>query len=103
MDQCTCTWAVQGNVCKHCMKVLQLLTGLSEGMLARTLGARLGSTLGGVGALFASPSCPEADRPALDGNEDEQAEFANDSTLGGIEEEQAALLLESEGGESRSA
>jgi hypothetical protein len=59
--------------------------------------SRLGSTQGDVGVLLAIADCPEANGPALDGNEDEQAAVASGSTLGWIDEEQAAVL-ESEGG-----
>lgn len=54
---CSCVWAQKGNLCKHILKVLQLLRpDLAEGTIARYCGRQAGTTSGGMGRLLSPQS-----------------------------------------------
>ncbi|KAL3687890.1 hypothetical protein R1sor_014199 [Riccia sorocarpa] len=57
---CTCGWAVQGNVCKHQIKIL-LMAGYTEMELLSKLGIKYGTVSGGFDNLVHTVDMTEAD------------------------------------------
>ncbi|KAL3679156.1 hypothetical protein R1sor_022112 [Riccia sorocarpa] len=57
---CTCGWAVQGNVCKHQIKIL-LMAGYTEMELLSKLGIKYGTISGGFDNLVHTVDMTEAD------------------------------------------
>lgn len=49
---CTCAWSEQGNLCKHQVKCLILLEGKTEDQIVQVCGSLVGTSRGGLEALF---------------------------------------------------
>ena len=48
---CDCAWAQKGNICKHQLKVISMLTAATEMQLMQRLGTFKGQANGGMQAL----------------------------------------------------
>lgn len=64
---CECVHSQKGNICKHQVKVLQMLNPeIAEGKIARVLGSLHGTTQGGVSRLLDFQGFPSPDRDPVE-------------------------------------
>lgn len=67
MGACSCPEGCRGSVCKHLIKVMTSLLGVSEAQIRRVCGTLLGSSAGGMAQLTQQgPSAPQQPAAAVD-------------------------------------